>query len=70
MSELPNRIRELRRARGLTQTELARAAGVTAEQVSRWETGRRPTMLLTTARRLAAALGVRIDDLDLKQPAA
>jgi transcriptional regulator with XRE-family HTH domain len=69
MSALPNRIRELRRARGLTQVELAQRAGVTDGQVSRWETGRRPTMLMTTARRLASALGVTVDDLDLGQPA-
>ena len=61
----PNRIRALRLAKGLTQDDLARRAGLNPSQLSRLETGRRSTMLMTTARRLAGALEVRIDDLDL-----
>lgn len=65
LDHLPNRIRSIRLAQGLTQEELATRAGLTPGQLSRLETGRRATMLMTTARRIAGALGVRIDDLDL-----
>lgn len=37
--ELGNRIRALRVDRGLTQDELAQALHVTAQAVSKWETG-------------------------------
>ena len=37
--ELGSRIRELRMARGITQDELAQALHVTAQAVSKWETG-------------------------------
>ena len=42
MSESPlaARIRDARRARGLTQDELAQAVGVTRSAVAQWETGR------------------------------
>lgn len=60
---LPNRVRELRLERGWTQDELAERAQVNPGQVSRIETGKRPTMLVTTALRFAAAFGVPLDDL-------
>jgi transcriptional regulator with XRE-family HTH domain len=37
--EVGRRIRELRRARGLSQTELATAAGVTFQQLQKYERG-------------------------------
>lgn len=41
--EPPNMdIKELRKAKGLSQEELAKAVGVSREQVSRWETGSNP----------------------------
>lgn len=56
------RIRHFRKARGLTQTELAEALGTTAATVSRLETA---DMTVSTdwLERLAEALGVNIRDL-------
>lgn len=67
MTELPNRVREHRLARGWTQDELAKRAGLTPGQISRIETGKRPTMLVTTALRVAAAFEVSVDDLYHRQ---
>lgn len=71
MSEAPNRLRELREARGLTQQDVADRIGVstTADRVSRWEAGKnRPVP--SSARKLAAVFGVSIADLELPPPAA
>lgn len=58
-----NRIQALRRARGLTQAQLATEMGVTQAAVSEWEQvdGSRPS--IDRLRKLAAALGVTVDDL-------
>lgn len=47
-------------ADGLTQGELAEAAGMTQPQLSAWLAGRK-TITLDTAARLLAALGLRAD---------
>lgn len=57
------RLRALRRARGLALTELARRAGVSASYLSRVERGARGTPGFAVLRRLAAALHVSLDDL-------
>jgi transcriptional regulator with XRE-family HTH domain len=62
------RIRELRRARGLTQQQLAHLVDVTVTAVSMWETGVR-TPYLETASRLADVLGCTIDDIAGRKPA-
>ncbi len=52
-------VRELRFRDGLTQQFLAKASGITAQTISRYETGRKsPT--LRTLDRLAAAVGLRV----------
>lgn len=60
---LPTRIRELRRARGLTQLELATMLGFTVKStVSQWERGKAyPHSTMLPA--LAAALGCTPNDL-------
>jgi putative transcriptional regulator len=60
---LHNRLRETRKARGgLTQQELARAAGVTRQSIISIEQGKyRPGVEL--ALRLAHVLGCRVEDL-------
>jgi transcriptional regulator with XRE-family HTH domain len=57
------RIRTLRKARGLTQAQLAKATGLPQSQISQIESGARPgsTIQLDAARRLAFALGVSLD---------
>ncbi|SFU46729.1 helix-turn-helix domain-containing protein [Alicyclobacillus macrosporangiidus] len=57
-----SRIAHLRRARGLTQAQLASAAGVSASTIAMYETGRR-TPDPEHLDKLAAALGVPPDQL-------
>jgi transcriptional regulator with XRE-family HTH domain len=58
----PEQLAELRRTRGLTQAALAERIGVTANQVSRYESGRAEPAL-GVLRRLAIALSVSCDTL-------
>jgi transcriptional regulator with XRE-family HTH domain len=53
------RLRELRRRRGLSQEGLARMVGVGRDAVRLWEKGKR-TPMLDAAARLAEALGVTV----------
>jgi transcriptional regulator with XRE-family HTH domain len=61
------RIRELRLARGMTQAELAAAAGVQLDTLRKWERGSR-TPLLDAAAKLAAGLGVTVGVLAGTEP--
>ena len=55
-------LRTLRRAKGWSQTRLARESGVSQTYISDLEAGRsNPTV--PVLKRLAAALGVRVSDL-------
>ena len=70
---LPNRIRELREHRHLTQAELASAAGLTYRTVHDIEAGRRSRVLEKTLMLVASGLDLRLDDLlvrDSSEPAA
>lgn len=58
-----NRIKELRKARGLTQTELAERAGVSQQYIARLEKGNVKSPNLLNGLRLAAALGVEPEEL-------
>lgn len=60
-SMLNERIAALRKERGLTQEQLGRAAGVSAQAVSKWEKGGAPDVELLPV--LAEQLGVTIDAL-------
>ena len=55
-------MQRIRLAKGLSQTQLARAAQVPVGTLRNWERGRR-TPLLDTAARVADALGVSLDEL-------
>ena len=57
-------IKELREARGWTQTDLAVHAGVSIAAVSNWETGRNQPQI-RQLREVARALGVASDDIEL-----
>ena len=63
MDELGNRIRALRRARGLTPMHVARAADVTREWLSRLERGHIPHPHPDALARVAEVLGVTTADL-------
>jgi transcriptional regulator with XRE-family HTH domain len=63
------RIRDLRKAAGLTQEQLARKIDVGTDAVRKWEKGRR-TPLLDMAQKLAVALECSIDDLVGHKPPA
>jgi transcriptional regulator with XRE-family HTH domain len=56
------RIGELRRGAGMSQSQLARAAGVSFRSLQNWEQGHRP-VALEAAAKLAQALGVSLDVL-------
>jgi transcriptional regulator with XRE-family HTH domain len=58
------RLRALRLNLGLTQAELATKAGVSEFTVVRLETGKGKRPHPSTRRKLAAALGVTIADID------
>jgi len=60
------RLRAMREAAGLTQAELARLANTAETSVVRAEHGE--GVRVTTARRLADALGVRVGDLQEDAP--
>jgi transcriptional regulator with XRE-family HTH domain len=57
------RLRDLRRAAGLTQTELARRAGISRVTLARIETGAQ-VALAPTAHRLCTALGIAYPDVE------
>jgi transcriptional regulator with XRE-family HTH domain len=57
------RLKQVRDLRGLTQAELAEKAGLTAVQISHFETGVKPSASAITLVKLADALSVSIDYL-------
>ena len=61
------KIRELRKAKGLTQAKIAEQAGMSLPQWNDIETGRKPNPTLETIITVAAALGC--DARDLLTPA-
>lgn len=60
--EIGRRIREARRRRGLSQSEVSQVAGITQASLSNYETGKRE-LPLSTVMNLAAALDVPLGDL-------
>lgn len=62
MDGLPERLRENRKMRGLTQAELGAKAGIAAASVSHFETGQRAPSLESLVR-LADALELSTDAL-------
>ncbi len=62
MEGLPERLRENRKMRGLTQAELGAKAGIAAASVSHFETGQRAPSLESLVR-LADALELSTDAL-------
>jgi transcriptional regulator with XRE-family HTH domain len=62
-----NRLQELRQSRGLSQSQLARAAGVPVGSLRGWEQARR-TMLVDAFIKLADALECTLDELAGRTP--
>ena len=58
MSDIGRRIKELREAKGLSQAELGRRAGVSAAAVSQWENRQTKGLKGASLIRAAQALGV------------
>lgn len=56
-------IRETRKAKGMTQEQLAQAAGISQNYLSQLESGTRTSTSLDTLKALAAALGITTDAL-------
>ena len=57
-----NKLRELRKARGLSQEEVARAVGTTSQTITSIEVGKY-TASLPLALRLARYFGVTVEEL-------
>jgi transcriptional regulator with XRE-family HTH domain len=64
---MPNRIKELREARGMTLDQVGEAARTSAQQISRLEKGER-RLTDTWMHRIAGALGVTAADLLANAP--
>jgi transcriptional regulator with XRE-family HTH domain len=62
------RLQRIRQARGLSQSQLARAAGIPVGSLRNWERDRREP-LLGAAAKLADALGCTLDELAGRTPA-
>lgn len=62
------KLRDLRRRRGLTLAEVAKALGVDESSVGHWEKGRR-SPLLAHLRKLAVVLDVPFEELVADNPA-
>lgn len=61
------RLRQMRKALGLTQTEFAKKVGVTQRVVSSWETGE-TALTVEDACACASALGCTLDELAGRTP--
>ncbi|HET9974198.1 MAG TPA: helix-turn-helix domain-containing protein [Streptosporangiaceae bacterium] len=62
-STLGSRLREVRRERGLTQEELADAAGVSSDLIGKLEQGRRTSARITSLTYIANALDIGLSEL-------
>jgi transcriptional regulator with XRE-family HTH domain len=60
---LGKRIKQRREHRGLTQTELAKRAGLSRIYIAKLEAGERQSPSLPVLERIAKALGVKLVDL-------
>jgi transcriptional regulator with XRE-family HTH domain len=63
LTELGTRLRSLRKSRGLTLVQLAEIVGMPISSVGDIETGVRKTIRVSTARRIAERLGVKVTDI-------
>ncbi len=64
-----NRIKEVRKSKGITQKELAAKLGVTPQAVSQFEKSDPDRFTIATLQNIAAALECQVDDLIAKDSA-
>jgi transcriptional regulator with XRE-family HTH domain len=57
---IPERLRQARRSKGLSITDLAQTAAVSPRLISEFERGKRPNVSLETATRLLAIVGLAL----------
>ena len=60
---MANRIKEIRKSKGMTQEELSERSGVSRVMISLLETDQERTTTTTTLLKLARALGVTVDEI-------
>ena len=58
-----SKIKQLREARGLTQEQLAEMTGIHRVTIAKYELAENPGMTVSSACRLASALGCSVEDL-------
>lgn len=63
VSRLGRRLKRFRELRGMSQTELYRASGVSRAVIANLEAGRRENVWLQTVEALAKALQISLDEL-------
>ena len=68
MSSLSDKIKRLRKSRGLSQRALARKAGISHDYISKIEMGRAENIGTKTLEKIADALMVNTLELQLKKP--
>lgn len=66
-TQITNRIAEMRRARRMTQQQLAHALGASRQQLSEWERGVKLPRV-DTAIEIARVLGCKVEDIFVSQP--
>lgn len=67
---MANRIKNVRKAKGITQKELAEKIGVTPQAVSQFEKSDPERFTLSTLQTIASALECQVDDLIAKDDAS
>lgn len=69
LAPVHERLREARKAAGLTQAEVAAGAGLARETVTRVEVGERPYITARTVSLIAGFLGVHVSPVELVEVA-
>jgi len=63
LSTIAKNIKKYRDKLGISQDKLSKLAGVTLHTIAKIETGSTPDPRIETLRKIADALGVKVDDL-------
>jgi transcriptional regulator with XRE-family HTH domain len=69
IKKMGNKIKEVRKSKGITQKELAAKLSVTPQAVSQFEKSDPDRFTIATLQNIAAALECKVDDLIAKDPA-